>query len=651
MGLTIPDMMHELLHCEGYAAVDDNTIVEMSSIWNTFVEYIVDSAADASAKPAPPWHTAAKSQIVRMVEEYWAKMQYPPTQEYRGWPEEDKKIFQHFRTDVKDLLNTCHLALGTDLLQAFVRMSLGALEQQHWTQLEAALYCLCGIAESLDESEEEEQITSELMNSRLYPELSSNESSIPLHVRRTAMRLIGELGSYFERHPESLPNALQYLFTSLAAASLAEPASRSIHNLCTACRDSLGPQLEDFIALYERFLGWSTTSTFTKTNIIGAVAAVAQTQPTDTLKCQALMRLLDFVETDARSSLQYMASSNTEMSASLGGCAMQCLSAIAKSFQETIEVVDLDAAPDGQSYWTANADGRAAQERIVRLLTTTLEILAFDIEVLESVCETLKAGFKETSPGPFVIRPSIVASFLTRPQVDSQHVCLVLGTACSFLRSYTPTTTLSIENEAKTLLDYLTQLMQQLGDPRADPEVSQAIIEVLTRYMPRYTTTLIQTNPEPTFAFTMGCIKAPEPLPKRAGATFWSTFLSLTSQPQPLQSLLDQVVEHFGPTLARILVAEIAQNSMRSDMETLSEPLRKLWLRHPRARAWFEATLSVGLDEAAQSGDVGLQMVAAAGDQVKWRFLEQVRVSKDPGSVRRAMMEFGAGCKAAVRGR
>lgn len=647
--LTEAEMMHQLLHCYGYAAVEDYIIVEMLGIWNTFVEFIADTTtSDVGTESDQQWHAPAKAHIIRMVEEFWAKIQYPPLETYQEWPEDDKKVFQQFRNDVRDLLNTCHLTLSNQLLQAFVHMALAALEQQHWTQLEAALFSLCGVAESLDESEEEEAITAQLMNSPLYPMLTNADPSIPLHVRRTAMKLIGNLGSYFERRPESLPNALNYLFTSLAAASMAESASRSIYDLCNTCRESLEPQLEDFFHSYQQFLSWPTATTFTKSRVIGAVAAIAQTVPTDVAKAECLTRLLDFVEVDVRSALELMAHGQSEQSASAGIDAMTCLSLIAKSFQELMEIVDLDSSGEVETYWT-DGDGAVVQQRIIRLLSTMLDILGPDIEVMEAVCNTLKAGFSETSPGPFVLQPSVVVQIITRPQAESQHLCHILNAACGFVRAYTPAMTKPINDEVEALLNHLVNLIQQLGDPRADPEVSQSIVEVLARYMPRYTSVLIQGRPETTLTFVLACMKVPEPLLKRAAATFWSTLLTLTSQPQPLQGLLDEVVTHYGPALARAFVYEIAYNSMRTDLEMLADPLKKLWSRHLRSRSWFEEALNISAEEAKRSQDMGLQIVAAAPVQVKSRFLEQMKVARDLASVRKAMQEFSMACKAAAR--
>lgn len=49
---------------------------------------------------------------------------------------------------------------------------------------------------------------------------------------------------------------------------------------------------------------------------------------------------------------------------------------------------------------------------------------------------------------------------------------------------------------------------------------------------------------------------------------------------------------HFGPQLAHSLVQNIGGKAPRSDLDKLSEPLKKLIVQHVHASKWLEAALN-----------------------------------------------------------
>lgn len=678
----ILEMMHGLLTIEGYASVEDSFILDAQQFWAAYIEFVVDTQF-GEAEESSLWLSHAKSHITRAVEELWAKVQFPPPEEYESWPSEDRQLFNMFRTDIKDVFQVAHTALGVDLLQAFMRLAFRSMEQQNWIKLEAALFGLNAVAENLSDGEEEDNTVSQLFNSSLYSSLTSDNESIPVLLRRTAMTMIGKYDSYFERHAESLPGALNFLFKSLEMKSMAEVAARTISTLCKACRNSLTSELEAFLQQYQRFLSWASANSFTKEKIISAVAAISQALPTDPEKDRALGRLIDFVQVDIRASVELMARGNSEESLARGLSGVQCLAGIARSFEETIEVVDLDGDGIEQNYWW-NGNGHETQKRIPWLLNVMIDFWPSNGDVIEQVCQVLRAGYKETTPGPFVFQPSVTYELLNRFKATTPRIEHVLNTYCAFLRAHTPRSSRFVDEEAAKVLSHVATLMHELSDPREDPEIAQACVEVLTRYMPRYTSVLVNFQSpaalEVALNFTIMCIKAPEPLPKRAAATFWvgkpslflispiqesqpvsnslanflkqGTLLHLTSQPQPLQQQLDSIILHFGQALTTTLIAQIGGTAMRSDVEMLADPIKKLYTRHPRVKTWFENALML-TDEAAMLDHstimkAELGYVARMSIPERRTFFSGLGVSGDLGTVRKVCGDFWAKARAAA---
>lgn len=50
-------------------------------------------------------------------------------------------------------------------------------------------------------------------------------------------------------------------------------------------------------------------------------------------------------------------------------------------------------------------------------------------------------------------------------------------------------------------------------------------------------------------------------------------------------------MEHLGPLLAQSLVQNVGGNASRSELDRLSDPLKKLVVQHVHAKAWLEQAL------------------------------------------------------------
>lgn len=71
-----------------------------------------------------------------------------------------------------------------------------------------------------------------------------------------------------------------------------------------------------------------------------------------------------------------------------------------------------------------------------------------------------------------------------------------------------------------------------------------------------------------------------------------STFLSLKGQEADLQTAVTQAMDTLGPALAVCLARNLGGGASRSELDKLSEPLKKLVSRYPKAKQWLEAGLS-----------------------------------------------------------
>lgn len=58
-----------------------------------------------------------------------------------------------------------------------------------------------------------------------------------------------------------------------------------------------------------------------------------------------------------------------------------------------------------------------------------------------------------------------------------------------------------------------------------------------------------------------------------------------------MQESIENALVQLGPLLAQALIYNIGGNASRSELDKLSEPVKKLVVRQVRSKSWFEAAL------------------------------------------------------------
>ena len=84
-----------------------------------------------------------------------------------------------------------------------------------------------------------------------------------------------------------------------------------------------------------------------------------------------------------------------------------------------------------------------------------------------------------------------------------------------------------------------------------------------------------------------------------ADLLYKSSFVSLKSEDQELQNATKNAMDTLGPLLAQSLARNIGGNASRSELDKLSEPVKKLVSRHTMAKHWLQA----GLDHPSFPSD------------------------------------------------
>ncbi|KAK6431275.1 member of the karyopherin-beta [Oleoguttula sp. CCFEE 5521] len=637
--VTMP-LLLSMLRGSGYPGDDDELSGLTIEFWNTYTETVTDlcfSDEDPGGVNTP-WVVHARQVSHEVVESLWKKLYTPPGSITRDWGDSEKEGFANFRADATDLFSSMYVFLREDMLIRLVNLAVEALREKSWRALEASIFSLNAIADNvLEDQSSDRHLMSLFQSGGLYHEMGDFTQKIPVQVRKTAIDMIANYGAYMERHAEALPDALRFLFASLATPSFTTASAKSIASLCSTCRHSLTGELDGFLGQYQNYLGSPTCEPYGKEKVIGAIGAIAQALSPESAKVKPLATMLNYIEKDVALAKKHMAAGDAEMGQVTGVAALQCLASIGRALQVPddvpINLYDDDESPAGQqNFWQTTEEGRSIQQRIIGCFSI-LEALGNDGEVVDAACEVIRTGFTETVPGPFVLPPSVTVSFLQQCTISTPQVEAVLHTADLLIVQHSRSDSIRIPSEVTAVFNHTVGLLLSLGQPSTDPGVTQSGIDILVRLFPTYITVLLSASEETLthiLNFTLLAIEAAEPLPKRSALEFWARLFRAANPTNASDeaTMCSRIVDAFGQSFAASLIRQVSGLANRSELDYVSAPLRVL-VTLPRSKQWLEAAL----------------WTVSQPDEVKSRFLLQVVGLRGGVKTRDVVREFWVGCR------
>lgn len=638
-----------LLAARGYVIEEDRIFVPALEFWLTYAETLTDLTY-SDEESTGTWVPRARSHLLQAVSNAWQKITYPPAEEFHSWDSNERISFHEARKDVVDLLQSVFTLVGPQLVSTFADLVLKALSDSSWPQLEAAAFCLGGLADCISETNRGDDALSVVFKSSLFAILRSGQSEIPPKVQQTCVSLIARYTEYFERNVSELHPVLNFIFGVVGEHAMANAAAKSIHRLCGSCRGYLHTEANSFLNEYQSLVSGRRLDCGASEKVVGGIASVIQAMPDSNPKYSACGRLLEFVQTDVQRSLDLLRSYD---GSPMPCCAvytcsyaapdespalhtalksLRCLASIGKGLQAPAELsVDLESSRAS----TRAVDPHLAQLQgsIMSMISEIQEAFNTSGEVVELICSVLRSGFSESEPGPFVLPPQSVAQYLTNQNLQTPRVGLLVKTACSFVSSLEHD---GLDNQQDMLnsvllwvIGLLKQLPSRFRDPtfrtqltvnftidyEVDTELTQNGIDFVTRLLNKRPITLLRLQPSDAaeffFLFTLQVLDGKEPLPKASAAEFWvrsavdswapspkltsgkqATFVSIKYDSQELNDVAQQAMQMLGPLLSRTLARNLGGNASRSELDKLSEPLKKLVSRYPMAKSWLEAGLT-----------------------------------------------------------
>lgn len=456
----ILQLLLDLMGGEGVVVAEDEICSQALEFWMTYTEFLTDSLFAAGAEK-PLWMDPAREYVMRALEAAWIKIRMPPAEITATWDSEIRAGFKAFRADVEDLLQSSYTLLGISIFQQFANSAFQSLKNLAWGELEATLFCLNALSDSIADEESADEVLVTLFGSSLFMDMTS-APTIPLKTRQTAVSLLEHYTNFFERHTELLPAALSFLFDSLKTSALTTLTARAIHSLCSSCRKSLVPGLGAFLQQYEFLLSWTAVEGFTKEKVMGAIAAIVQAMPSEESKIGPLDRLLRFVESDIRSCVDLMTAGQPEDSQLKGLGALRCLAAMGKALQTPDDVaIDLEDELPNKNVWE-QGQGFQLQSRLIRCFKIVTDPFKWSGEIIEAGSQVLRTGYTETSPGPFVFPPQVTEEFVAHSDLRTAQLSTILDTAGAMLSRHASDASARIDSSALIFLVHILKLISLL---------------------------------------------------------------------------------------------------------------------------------------------------------------------------------------------
>ncbi|KAL2839934.1 armadillo-type protein [Aspergillus pseudoustus] len=605
-------LLHTLFKAPGYAAVDDSAAPLVLEWWTEAADDLQGNLLESEEQNGI---NAAKQNLARVTLDCFEKLKYPLPEELREWSDDDRTEFGSFRRDVCDFLLAIYPILGIELVHVFQAQARNSLTSQDWRTFEAAIFCVAQLSEAVDENQHADECLNSIFFCDEFSRLCEGDGvTIPDKARQTLVDMLGKYQSYFERTQALLPRVLTFLFSSLDVAPCASAASKSVAYLCKSCRNALRFELPAFISQFEQFRYKSTATTQTLEKVLEGIAAIIQVLPADEEKSPFLERILKFFHEQAELARSEAAHGSVETARNRGHMVLRCLASIGRGLRADGEVV-LDSGhgkaedPYPPTFWNTG-NGSMSQSLIMQCMRLLMTDFPFDVAIIEATCDILKAGFTE-STGPYVFPPPMTVDFVKSIPLGTAGTDMVMGTASAFLASHgAHPQKVSEEAVALILRVYDTFCWVQEKPELYDPEIANSGIDFLTRLLPKYYPYLFALTYTPQGAghrppviraisnFTLLSLQGTEPIPLRSASQFWVSVLNLPTEAKAVQN----TILEYLPALCRILVAQVAGRCARSDLEHLTDVLRRVVFKQQgHARPHLTAALAdIGNDQTDQ---------------------------------------------------
>ena len=552
-------LLHTLLDCPGVPGVEDELCYTVFEIWTKVADGLREW--DAGERNL---HEHLFRQLDEVVDAGMKKIKYPDSPD---WDADDRSKVYQFERDFEEFLIVAFPSLGFALWDRIAFFAAGSLQVCSWPDLAASLFCLCSLAEAVDDRDDFDGLIQNMFNNTNWPRICHGNIQPDDKAQKWITVFVARYSGFFQRHLPHLLLVMNFLFNSLRPANSPSAASKAISTLCHACRSALSHNLDDLLSAIEntRFVAIED-----EVRLFKAAAAVIQSLHPESVKLGPLKRLLSPVAKEY-GELTGSIPQDADAAQNLAMEILLRLSSVGKGLRTPEdEPIDLDAEPhdhanppDGSDFWFFG-EGRSLKDGICTVIEGLATIFPSNAIIIEGICEVLRAGYTEKGPSLYGFMPSVSRNFVvTFCKPNTPGVSSVMRTASAFLASHAHKPAAILEDYlmiVKAVVDgQATSIV--LGTETYDHDFASYSLDFLTAMLPKYGSLFFQISDaglgrdgpaksalglgqhafwKATFLFPLTHLGSSDTFPKRSAAKFWVR-LTLCIRSRDCSTLLTRV--------------------------------------------------------------------------------------------------------------
>ncbi|GFT50399.1 importin-13 [Nephila pilipes] len=211
-----------------------------------------------------------------LLDAYLVKLRYPPESVYKQWKSDERESFRCYRQDIGDSIMYCYnilrsAALANLMAHLNIATSTASSNPSQWQYLEACLFALKEIAESVDIKEDQ-----------FLPVIMAHLRNIPLqHIRiiSAAMETIGAFAEWINFHPDVLGSVVPLLLMGLQNSDVAISATFALKDISRDCFSSMHPFAEQILHTSLDALKGNILKSREKVRIMATIGKVLSIMP------------------------------------------------------------------------------------------------------------------------------------------------------------------------------------------------------------------------------------------------------------------------------------------------------------------------------------------------------------------------------------
>lgn len=164
--------------CSG---IDEDISPQALEFWQTYAETVNDYRFDSEGGQMP-WIDASQQRLMTVIEACWTKIRMPPPEVTATWSSDSdaKLVFSSFRQDVYSILEGSYPLLGVDLFEKLASLALQSINARDWIPLEATLFCINALSDSVAHEDLAHEILSRLFGSEMFA-FMTNAEEVRIH--------------------------------------------------------------------------------------------------------------------------------------------------------------------------------------------------------------------------------------------------------------------------------------------------------------------------------------------------------------------------------------------------------------------------------------------------------------------------------------